>query len=92
MNLKIKLFIVFVFMFCASGFSQDSAKTQKVIYKIPAEKVKPASHSEEKKISPLEDKSIHSSEVNKKKKEMIVTKKSSDGTLSKEKFEIIESK
>ena len=89
MNLKINAFIVFSFLFCVTGFSQDPTK-QKTIHKIQADKVKPASHSEEKKVVAKEGNAIHSCEVN--KKQAIVTKKASDGTLSKEKFEVIENK
>ena len=79
-------------MFSTTGFSQDPAKTEKTIHKISAKTVKPASHGEEKKILPKEDDAIHSCEINQSKKEAVVTKKSSDGKLSKEKFEIIENK
>ena len=88
MNLKITSFIVFLFVFSVNGFSQDPAKTEKTIHKIPATTVKPSSHSEEKKAVAKEDNAIHSCEISKSKKEAVVTKKSSDGTLSKEKIEI----
>ena len=90
MDLKIKFFIVFSFLFCMTGYSQDPAKREKVIYKIQADKIKPASHSEEKKVVAKEDSALHSCEVN--KKQAVVTKKSPDGTFSKEKFEIKENK
>lgn len=90
MNLKIKLFIVFSFVFCMMGYSQDPVKQEKVIYKIQADKVKPANHSEEKKVVAKEDSAIHSCEVN--KKQVVVTKKAADGTVSKEKFELKENK
>ncbi len=92
MKLKFNLFIVFAFMFCMNGFSQEPAKTQKVIYKISADEVKPAvTSAEAKRITP-EKKPIESCEINASKKEAIVTTKSPDGTISKEKFEIKENK
>ena len=90
MNLKINSFIVISILFCSHGFSQDPAKQEKIIYKIQADKVKPANHSEEKKVVAKDDNAIHSCEVN--KKQAVVTKKASDGMLSKEKFEIKENK
>lgn len=90
MNLKINAFIVFSFMFCTVVFSQDPAKQEKTIYKIPTDKVKPTSHSEEKKVLAKDGDAIHSCEVNKHK--AVITKKSSDGTLSKQKFEVVENK
>ena len=92
MKPKFNLFIVFAFMFFVNGFSQEPAKTQKVIYKIPASEVKPtATSGEAKRVTP-EKKSIESCEINASKKEAIVTTKSPDGTISKEKFEIKENK
>ena len=88
MNLKITSFIVFLFVYSVNGFSQDPAKTEKTIHKIPATSVKPSSHAEEKKAVAKEDNSIHSCDINKSKKQAVVTKKSSDGTLSQEKIEI----
>ena len=75
-------------MYSLNGFSQDPAKTDKTIHKIPATTVKPSSHAEEKKVVAKEDNSIHSCDINKSKKQAVITKKSSDGTLSKEKIEI----
>ncbi len=88
MNLKITSFIVFLFLFCTNGFSQDPAKTEKTIHKIPASTIKPASHADEKKVVAKEDNAIHSCDINKSKKQAVVTKKSSDGTLSQEKIDI----
>ena len=88
MNLKITSFIVFLFLFSVNGFSQDPAKIDKTIHKIPAVNLKPSSHTEEKKVVAKEDNSIHSCDINKNKKEVLVTKMSTDGTLSKEKFKI----
>lgn len=88
MNLKITSFIVFLFVFSVNGFSQDPAKAEKTIHKIPATTVKPSSHSEEKKAVAKENNAIHSCDINKSKKQAVVTKKSYDGTLSQEKIEI----
>lgn len=92
MKLKIKVLTVFSFLFCVAGFSQDPAKQEKAIYKISADKVKPASHSDEKKAVAKEDNAIHSCEISPNKKQAVVTKKASDGTLSQEKFPIKENK
>ncbi len=88
MNLKVTSFIVFLFVFGINGFSQDPAKTEKTIHKIPAATIKPATHTDEKKVVAKEDNAIHSCDISKNKKEATVTKKASDGTLSKEKIEI----
>lgn len=88
MNLKITSFIVFLFLFSLNGFSQDPAKTDKTIHKIPSTTVKPATHADEKKVVAKEDNAIHSCDINKNNKEATVTKKAADGTLSKEKIEI----
>lgn len=92
MKLKFNLLIVFIFLFCAYGFSQDSIKAKKVIYKIPASEVKPIGCSSETKLLPKEKKSIYSCETNVGKKEAVITTKSADGTISKQTFEIKENK
>lgn len=92
MKLRFNLLIVFSFLFFVVGFSQDPAQTKKVIYKISADKVKPSGSSTEPKRIPAGNKSVHSCEIDKIKKEAIVTTKSPDGTLVKEKFEIKENK
>ncbi len=94
MNLKIKLVIVFSFLCSVYGFSQDSTKTKKVLYKIPAAEVKQLAGSSDSKILPLprEIKSIYSCEINNSDKKAVVTARSADGTVSKETFEIIEKK
>ena len=86
MKLKIKLFIVFAFMGLC-GFSQDPA-AKKVIYKIPAADVKPtATSGETKRVTP-EKNITRSCEIDKAKNEATVKTKSSDGTISTEKYKI----
>ena len=92
MKLKINSFIVFLFLFCVNGFSQDPVKTQKVIYKIPVETPKAGTPCKEKVVLADDKNSIHSCEINASKKEATVTTKTADGSLSKEKFIIKENK
>lgn len=92
MKLKFNLFFVFTFLIITYGFSQDPVNTKKTLYKIKPSEVKPIGCGPENKLVQAETKSIHSCEINKSKKEAIISTTQPDGTISKETLELKEVK
>jgi hypothetical protein len=82
MKFKNLLLFIFSLFVCGSAFSQDPAKTKQILYKIPADKVKPIGCSPESKILPRIILPVSSSDSVIRKEAIVV--QPSDAAVSKD--------
>ena len=89
---KIISLAFFAFVLCIKSYSQDSAGTHKVLYKISPGKAKVAARKQDAAILPVAKKSVYSCETNTKTNRAVISTVPANGMISKETYEIKEDK